>query len=95
MTENKTFEKIQREVVRNTSKIIETMNTEGWVLIEKIFRDQIERLYKKLRNCKEEELKGIQGILIALETILNTLNFAKQENKVAERELKKIEEGGE
>ena len=50
MTENKTFEKIQREVVRNTSKIIETMNTEGWVLIEKIFRDQIERLYKKLRN---------------------------------------------
>jgi len=95
MTENKTFEKIQREVVRNTSKIIETMNTEGWVLIEKIFRDQIERLYKKLRNCKEEELKEIQGILIALETILNTLNFAKQENKVAERELKKLEEGGE
>ena len=95
MTENKTFEKIQREVVRNTSKIIETMNTEGWVLIEKIFRDQIERLYKKLRNCKEEELKEIQGILIALETILNTLSFAKQENKVAERELKKLEEEGE
>lgn len=80
-----------REIVLKSNAVKQMIDTEGWRILDEIFKKYIETLKEKLIRCEDEDITKIRQEIKFFRTIFNTINFTLQSGKISEEKIEELE----